>query len=209
MLDHLTDRPDHLWSAPPKTEEPFSTPRAWHMLSDALHSFGPDVDEATLKVLAHGLLTPGHAVAFCGYAKIVRHAYGLEAILKGDARWPARPEDRDLLYYLADAFRGRLAKELPARKEHASEALRRTAYRAKSLLVQLVLGLESTVRQRRIAGAEDDVRLEVDVDLLLERFAHIDRRQDAEPFGLHRCGHPLHRLIKRQIERRAKSIRVL
>ena len=90
LLDHLTDRPDHLWSAPPKTEEPFSTPRAWHMLSDALHSFGPDVDEATLKVLAHGLLTPGHAVAFCGYAKIVRHAYGLEAILKGDARWPAR-----------------------------------------------------------------------------------------------------------------------
>lgn len=58
VLDHLTDRPDHLWSKPPKTEEPFSTPRSWHMLSDALHSFGRDLDEETLKVLAHGTLTP-------------------------------------------------------------------------------------------------------------------------------------------------------
>ncbi|MEV6209634.1 MoxR family ATPase [Kitasatospora sp. NPDC051914] len=154
VLDHLTDRPDHLWSAPPKTEEPFSTPRAWHMLSDALHSFGPGVTEPTLQVLAHGLLTPQHAVAFCGYAKIVRHAYGLDAILKGDARWPGRPEDRDLLYYLADAFRGRLVKELPARKEHASEGLRRTAYRAKSLLVQLA-EISVEVAQTVIADGPD------------------------------------------------------
>ncbi len=137
IVDHLTDRPDHLWSAPPKTEEPFSTPRAWHMLSDALHSFGPTLDEGTLKVVTHGLLTAQHAIAFCGYAKIVRNSYGLEAILKGDARWPHRVEDRDLLYYLADAFRGRLVKELPAQKEHASGAQRQTAFRAKSLLVQL------------------------------------------------------------------------
>ncbi|WP_030263605.1 ATP-binding protein [Streptomyces sp. NRRL B-24484] len=154
VLDHLTDRPDHLWSAPPKTEEPFSTPRSWHMLSDALHSFGPALDEAALQVVAHGLLTPQHAVAFCGYAKIVRNAYGLDAILKGDARWPGRPEDRDLLYYLADAFRGRLVKELPARKEHASEQLRRTAYRAKSLLVQLA-EISVEVAQTVIADGED------------------------------------------------------
>ncbi|GJF29268.1 ATP-binding protein [Kitasatospora sp. NE20-6] len=154
VLDHLADRPDHLWSAPPKTEEPFSTPRSWHMLSDALHSFGPDVDEQTLAVLAHGLLSPSHAVAFCGYAKIVRHAYGLDAILRGDARWPHRPEDRDLLYYLADGFRGRLAKELPARKEQASPALRQTAFRAKSLLVQLA-EISVEVAQTVIADGSD------------------------------------------------------
>ncbi|GAA1069037.1 MoxR family ATPase [Kitasatospora nipponensis] len=154
VVDHLTDRPDHLWSAPPKSEEPFSTPRAWHMLSDALHSFGPAVAHETLKVLAHGLLTPPHAVAFCGYAKIVRNSYGLEAILKGDARWPHRLEDRDLLYYLADAFRGRLVKELPARKEYASDALRQTAYRAKSLLVQLA-EISVEVAQTVIADGSD------------------------------------------------------
>ncbi|WP_369232006.1 ATP-binding protein [Streptomyces sp. R21] len=137
ITDYLTDRPHHLWSKPPKTEEPFSTPRSWHMLSDALHSFGPTLDEATLKVIAHGTLTPAHAVAFCGYVKIVRSQYGIEAILKGDARWPHRVQDRDLLYYLAESFRGRLVKELPASKEHASSSVRQTAYRAKSLLVQL------------------------------------------------------------------------
>ncbi|RKN41627.1 ATP-binding protein [Streptomyces hoynatensis] len=137
ITDYLTDRPDHLWAAPPKTEEPFSTPRSWHMLSDALHSFGPDLDEDTLKTLAHGTLTPAHAVAFCGYVKIVRSRFGLDAILKGEARWPHRVEDRDLLYYLADAFRGRLVKELPASREHASPAVRQTAHRAKALLVQL------------------------------------------------------------------------
>ncbi|KQV05482.1 MULTISPECIES: ATP-binding protein [unclassified Kitasatospora] len=154
VQDYLTDRPDHLWSAPPKTEEPFSTPRAWHMLSDSLHSFGPTLDEPTLKVLAHGLLTPPHAVAFCGYAKIVRNSYGLDAILKGDARWPHRLEDRDLLYYLADAFRGRLVKELPARKEHASNSLRQTAFRAKSLLVQLA-EISVEVAQTVIADGPD------------------------------------------------------
>ena len=154
ITDYLVDRPDHLWSAPPKTEEPFSTPRAWHMLSDALHSFGPTLDEDTLKVLAHGMLTPAHAVSFCGYAKIVRHSFGLEAILKGDASWPNRVEDRDLLYYLADAFRGRLVKELPASKEHASAAVRQTAYRSKSLLVQLA-EISVEVAQTVIADGPD------------------------------------------------------
>lgn len=155
IVDHLTDRPDHLWSAPPKAEEPFSTPRAWHMLSDALHSFGPALDEQTLKVLAYGTLTPAHATAFCGYVKIVRHSYGLEAILKGDASWPHRIEDRDLLYFLADSFRGRLIKELPAQKEHASPAVRQFAYRAKALLVQLA-EISVEVAQTVIADGDDD-----------------------------------------------------
>jgi hypothetical protein len=137
VTDYLTDRPDHLWSQPPKTEEPFSTPRSWHMLSDALHSFGPALDEETLKIVAHGTLTPAHAVSFCGYVKIVRHTYGIEAIIKGDASWPNRVEDRDLLYYLAEAFRGRLIRELPATKDQIPPALRQSAHRAKSLLVQL------------------------------------------------------------------------
>lgn len=95
------------------------------------------IDEQTLKVIVHGTLTPAHAVSFCGYAKIVRHTFGIEAILKGDASWSARLEDRDLLYYLAEAFRGRLVKELPRQKEHVSASMRQTSYRAKSLLVQL------------------------------------------------------------------------
>ncbi|MEV4347431.1 MoxR family ATPase [Actinoplanes sp. NPDC049596] len=143
VLDYLAERPDHLWSAPPKTEEAFSTPRSWHMLSDALRSYGDGIDEETVRLLAAGTLSPVHASAFGGYVKLVRHRYGLDAILRGDAGWPSRPADRDLLYFLAETFRARLVKELPADKDHAPAAVRHFAHRAKALLVELAeLSLE-------------------------------------------------------------------
>ena len=40
VYEYIRLRPDHLTSPAPKHEEPFSTPRSWHMLSDTLHSFG-------------------------------------------------------------------------------------------------------------------------------------------------------------------------
>jgi MoxR-like ATPase len=154
VLDYVAQRPDHLWSAPPKVEEPFSTPRGWHMLSDALHSFGPDVSDEMVAVLAFGTLTAAHASAFRAYVKTVRHAYGLDAILRGDARWPSTPDDRDLLYFLAEAFRARLVKELPASRAHASPAGRALAHRAKALLVELAeISLE--IAQLVIAAADD------------------------------------------------------
>lgn len=155
VIDYLTERPDHLWAAAPKIEAPFSTPRSWHMLSDALHSWGPDITPATLQILAHGTLTGNHAAHFCGWAKIVRNQYGIEAILKGDAGWPRRPEDRDLLYYLAEALRGRLLKELPASRDHGSTAAQQLAFRAKGLIVELAeISLE--IAQVVLAAADDD-----------------------------------------------------
>lgn len=137
VLDYLTQRPDQLWVQPPKTEEPFSTPRAWHMLSDALHSYGDDIVEDTLRLLAGGTLTPGHASGFCAYVKTVRHRYGLDAIVRGDASWPRAATDRDLLFFFAEAFRARLVRDLPDSREHASRAVRDFAMRAKGLLVEL------------------------------------------------------------------------
>ncbi|PZG12341.1 AAA family ATPase [Nonomuraea aridisoli] len=137
IVDYLVQRPDHLWSPPPKTEEPFSSPRAWHMLSDVLGSYGDDIADETLAALAFGTLTAAHASAFRAYVKTVRHAYDLEAVLKGEAPWPRRPEERDLLYFLAEAFRARLVKELPADKRGASGSGRDLGFRAKTLLVEL------------------------------------------------------------------------
>lgn len=154
VLGYLTERPDHLWAAPPKTEEAFSTPRSWHMLSDALSSYPAEIGDETLRLLAAGTLSPAHAGAFAGYVKIVRHRYGLAAILDGDAGWPTAMADRDLLYFLAEAFRAWLIKELPADKQHASPAVRRSAHRAKSLLVELAeLSLECG--QLVIAASDD------------------------------------------------------
>jgi len=138
VLDYLTQRPDHLWVQPPRTEEPFSTPRSWHMLSDALHSYPEgNVDEQTIRLLAHGTLTAQHAASFTAYLKTVRHRYGLDAIVRGEASWPRAAGDRDLLYFFAETFRARLIKELPASREHASRNVRQFALRAKALLVEL------------------------------------------------------------------------
>ncbi len=50
----VTQRSDHLVQ-PPKHEEPFSTLRAWGMLSRALHAYGPGITLEEIKVLASGL----------------------------------------------------------------------------------------------------------------------------------------------------------
>jgi hypothetical protein len=137
VLDYVALRPDHLTAAPPKHEEPFSTPRSWHMLSDALHSYGEDVPDEDLFVLASGCVSPLHAGQFRAFVKQMRHAWDLEAILKGTLRWPSEPADRDVLFFLAQSLRARLAKELPRDKRGASPAATQLAHRAKALLVDL------------------------------------------------------------------------
>lgn len=155
VLEYLTARPDQLWSAPPKTEEPFSTPRSWHMLSDVLRSHDGDVDDERVGLLAYATLSPKHAAGFRGWLKIARHAYDLEAIVKGDARWPASPAERDLLFFLAETFRARLVKELPADKRHASATARQFAFRAKAMLVELAeISLE--IAQLVVAEGDED-----------------------------------------------------
>ncbi|MGW7536795.1 AAA family ATPase [Amycolatopsis sp. NPDC054798] len=153
VVEYLTQRPDHLWSQPPKTEEPFSTPRSWHMLSDLMHSAGDPLDDETAGLLAYATLTPQHAGAFRSFLKAARHAFDLEAIIKGDARWPAEPGERDLLYFLAETFRVRLSRDLPADKRHASAAVRQFAFRAKSLLVELA---EISLEMAQLVIADDE-----------------------------------------------------
>ncbi|GII95048.1 AAA family ATPase [Sinosporangium siamense] len=153
IVDYLVQRPDHLWSAPPKTEEAFSSPRAWHMLSDVITSYGEGIDDETLAILAFGTLTATHASAFRAYVKTVRHAYDLDAVIKGDAPWPRRPEERDLLYFLSETFRARLVKELPADKRGGGRHGRDLAFRAKALLVELA---EISLECAQLVIAEDE-----------------------------------------------------
>ena len=154
IVDYLTERPDHLWVNPPKTEEVFSTPRSWHMLSDALHSYGDDDRR-------------GHAAAARRAARSARRTPPPSAATSRSSgtgtastrscaatpRWPTAPNDRDLLYFLAETFRARLIKDLPASKEHASPALRQFAHRAKALLVELA---EISLECAQLVIATDD-----------------------------------------------------
>src|SRR5919109_4480098 len=61
IIRYVETRPDHLWVTPPKTEETFTTPRSWHILSDALRAYGPTVATHEVEMLAGGCLSPNHA----------------------------------------------------------------------------------------------------------------------------------------------------
>jgi hypothetical protein len=138
VIEYIQNRPDHLWSQPPKHEEPFSTPRSWHILSDALRGYGEgEISERWLEALAFGCLTPHHAGQFKAFVKQVRSKYALTAILKGEMSWPHEPEQRDVLYFLAQSLRAKLIKELPADRAAAAGAQRELAHRAKALIKEL------------------------------------------------------------------------
>ena len=143
IYDYISSRPDHLWSKPPKSEEPFSTPRSWHMLSDAIHSYGPHVREDSLRILAAGSLSPQHATQFLAYIRQVRSQYALDKILSGEQPWPDKPEERDVLYFLAQSLRARLVKELPPERSKLSGDSRALVLQAKDRITELAdLSLE-------------------------------------------------------------------
>ncbi len=139
VLEYVELRPDHLWVQPPKTEEPFSSPRAWHMLSDALKEFGAGISETMLEAISFGCLTASHAGQFKSFIKQIRTKYTLSAIIKGELKWPHKPEDRDLLYFLAQSFRAHLVQELPAAKREQSAKNKDLAHRAKALIKHLAV----------------------------------------------------------------------
>src|SRR5689334_12139898 len=64
ILRYLETRPDHLFVAPPKTEETFTSPRSWHILSDAIQAYGKDITPEEVEILAAGCLSPSHSRSF-------------------------------------------------------------------------------------------------------------------------------------------------
>jgi hypothetical protein len=134
VMQYIQNRPDHLWMQPPRHEETFSSPRSWHMLSDALHEYGDGVTDEVLQVLAFGCLSAEHAGQFKAFVKQIHSKYKLKAILEGDTTWPAEPQDRDILYFLAQSFRAYLIKEFPSDRSGVSAAQKELAHRGKALL---------------------------------------------------------------------------
>lgn len=158
VLEYIQNRPDHLWSAPPKHEEPFSSPRSWHMLSDVLNEYGDALTDHALEVLAFGSLSPHHAGQFKAFIKQVKSKYALTAILKGDQGWPTRPEDRDILYFLVQSFRAHLVRDLPAQQSSASGKHRDLSFRAKALLKELA-SISLEMAQMVVAKQDDEESL--------------------------------------------------
>jgi hypothetical protein len=155
ILEYIGLRPDHLWRQPPKTEEPFSTPRSWHILSDAMHSCGDAITDKQLEILASGCLSPQHATQFRAFVKQIRNRYAISAIIDGEQKWPSAPEDRDALYFLAQSFRAQLIKELPPKNNKISAAVQQLSVRAKALMKELA-NISLEIAQMTVAAEDDD-----------------------------------------------------
>src|SRR5579871_3070256 len=137
ILKYIETRPDHLATQPPKTEETFSSPRAWHILSDALHSYGPQVTPDEIEMLAAGCLSASHARSFGAFIKQLYGNLHVERILAGDQPLPRAAEDRDVLYFIVQSLRAQLAKTLPPERDDVKPAHRTLVMQAKRILVEL------------------------------------------------------------------------
>lgn len=158
ITDYISQRPDHLFSEPPKTEEPYSTPRSWHMLSDILKEYGAgekEVSEETLRVLVYGCVSARHAGMFLAYTKQLGNKYLLNDILKGVEKWPSKPEERDVLYFLAQSFRARLLHELPEKKQKMNKETQFLVHRAKALMKELAV-INYEIAQMVVSEAENE-----------------------------------------------------
>ena len=159
VIQYITQRPDHLFSEPPKTEEPYSTPRSWHMLSDALkeyHVEKNDISEAMLKMITYGCISASHAGMFLAFVKQLGNTHLLSDIIKGEAKWPSKPEERDVLYFIAQSFRAKLLHELPKDKQHLGKDGQFLVHRAKALIKDLS-GISYEIAQMIVSADEGKV----------------------------------------------------
>ncbi len=140
VINYITQRPDHLFSEPPKTEDPYATPRSWHMLSDALKEYGAEtnnIPDTTLKMITYGCISASHAGMFMAFVKQLGNTHLLTDIIKGEAKWPSKPEERDVLYFISQSFRAKLLHELPENKQNLGKDGQYLAHRAKALIKEL------------------------------------------------------------------------
>jgi MoxR-like ATPase len=117
VTKYIETRPDHLFSPAPKTEQAFSTPRSWHILSDALGRYPQsELTPALAATLAAGTISPNHAHSFGAFVRGLLHNLNIEDIINGRAPLPTAADQRDVLTFVVHALRAQLTKELPAER---------------------------------------------------------------------------------------------
>ena len=88
-------------------------------------------------MLTYGCISAKHAGMFVAYTKQLGNRHLLNDIFKGEATFPSKPEERDVLYFLAQSFRAKLLHELPQSKNKMNKDAQYLAHRAKALIKDL------------------------------------------------------------------------
>ena len=91
----------------------------------------------TLKMLVYACVSDTHAGMFLAYTKTLRNTHLLDEIIAQKAKWPGKPDERDVLYFLAQSFRAKLLTELPKSKQDISGNMLSFVYRAKGMIKEL------------------------------------------------------------------------
>src|SRR3954465_955644 len=117
VLAFVRARPDRLFELPPTDATPaYPTPRAWHMLSDAISTVGERLWAAT----AAGSVGDRAGAEWTAFAKRALEAPPLEAIAAGTATVPRDPE---LIYFLGASCLARLGGSARADGELAARVV--------------------------------------------------------------------------------------
>lgn len=138
VVDYISTRPSHLATEiAPTDETPFSTPRAWHFVSDALKSLGDNPSQNLLDALLYGSLTDHHATQFKAFVKQINYKYDIPKLINGDKPWPADPKDRDILLFLVNSAKDYLVKELPKNEDEMTAQKKKLVINLKNSLKTL------------------------------------------------------------------------
>lgn len=144
VLDYVHTRPDQLVDQPPEVEAPFSTPRAWHMLSDAIYGYGGNINTDEIALLATACLSVPHATQFVAFVKQKLFQLRPELILSGEQELPL--QDRDLMYFLVMSLRSYLYERLPQDRKKLTRPQKELANQA-ALLVRQLTGYDGELTQ--------------------------------------------------------------
>jgi len=138
VIDYIQTRPSHLSTEiAPTNEQPFSTPRSWHFVSDALKSLGDNPSQNLLDALLYGSLTNEHATQFKAFLKQIRYKYEIPKLINGETNWPADPKDRDILLFLVNSVKDYLIKELPKNEDEITSQKKKMIFNFKNSLKAL------------------------------------------------------------------------
>ncbi len=153
VLAFVRARPDRLFEPPPSDATPaYPTPRAWHMLSDALHVVG----EHLWAALAAGSVGDRAGAEFTAFAKRALEAPPLEALAAGKAVVPRDPE---LIYFLGASCVARLASSSPADGELCAKVVTMLGAASKEVAVWTVdTAFQRKVKTAALAAFEQYVR---------------------------------------------------